>query len=275
MPESEAEQRDNRFFTFLRRLDRNPTLLAAARRARERLPGDSEFGDTLSTAGREQPHVIGRRLAAVTADRPGVLREAGLSALQVWQSLSEVQGRGRGTSEVAIVFTDLVEFSEWALEAGDERALRLLRDIDRVLEPCVCDRGGDVVKRLGDGMMAVFEEPQAALEALLAIFEGLDEIEADGYRPRLRAGLHVGRPRALGGDWFGVDVTIAARLGEQADPDEILVSEPTLARLDVDGLKVKRRRRFKVKGAPSDLGACAISRTPAPRGRETSPADPR
>src|SRR4051794_41818879 len=123
-------------------MDRNPKLVAAARRARELLPGDAEFGDSLSTAGSRQPHVLGRRLSALTAERPGVLRETGLSALQVWQSLSEAQGRGRGVSELAIVFTDLVEFSEWALEAGDDAAGRLRGCPDDVLAPTGPAHGG-------------------------------------------------------------------------------------------------------------------------------------
>jgi len=53
---------------------------------------------------------VGRRLAELTQERPGVMREAGLSALQVWQGISESRGRGRGEREVAILFTDLVEF---------------------------------------------------------------------------------------------------------------------------------------------------------------------
>jgi adenylate cyclase len=240
-------------------VDRNPALLAAARRARELLPGDAEFGDSLSTAGSRQPHVLGRRLSAMTAERPGVLRETGLSALQVWQALSEAQGRGRGTDDVAIVFTDLVDFSEWALEAGDDAALRLLRCLDDVLEPAVRDRDGEIVKRLGDGMMAVFDDPQAGLDALMAIYGDLHTVEAPGYEARLRAGLHVGRPRRLGGDYFGVDVNIAARLAECASADEILVSDRTAELLDGEALNMRRKRRLKVKGAPRDMGAYAVS----------------
>ena len=259
MPESAEEPRFARLAELARRLDRNPKLVAAARRAREMLPGDSEFGDSLSTAGSKQPHVLGRQLALLTAERPGLFRETGLSALQVWQAMSEAQGRGRGTADVAVVFTDLVAFSDWALEAGDDEALRLLRCVDEVLEPAVREHGGEVVKRMGDGMMAVFADPQDALRALLAIFDGLRSIEAPGYTPRLRAGLHQGRPRRLGGDYFGVDVNIAARLAENASAGEILVSDPTCELLELDGLQARRRRWLKVKGAPRDLGVHAVS----------------
>src|SRR6185503_17388335 len=77
-----------------------------------------------------------------------------LGTLQVWQALSEAQGRGRGEEDVAILFLDLVGFSAWALQAGDEAAVTLLRDFGRITDGAVVERGGRVVKRLGDGAMA-------------------------------------------------------------------------------------------------------------------------
>lgn len=220
---------------------------------RQLLPGDSRFGDPLSTGGAAPGQVAGRRLAALTAQRPGVLREAGLTALQVWQALSERQGRGRGDRRLAIVFTDLIDFSGWALEAGDEAALDLLRDVGQAIELPVREHGGEVVKRLGDGMMAVFEDPGAATRALSAARDRLAEVAADGYEPRMRAGMHVGRPRHIGGDYLGVDVNIAARIAQHASGDELLVSEPTLELLGEDPSKAKVKRRLKLKGVPKDL----------------------
>jgi class 3 adenylate cyclase len=240
------------------RVDSSAKLLTAAKLLRELMPGDSRFGDPLSTAGSESAQVLARRMAKLTERRPGVLHEAGMSALQMWQAVSEAQGRGRGDTELAIVFTDLADFSDWALEAGDDQALDLLRDVGDAIEPPVNDAGGRVVKRLGDGMMAVFADSEAALEAVVAGRDRLKGIECDGYEPRIRAGIHIGKPRKIGGDYLGVDVNIAARLAEAADADEILVSEAVLETLDTDGLDVKRKRRFKVKGVPKDLTAHAV-----------------
>lgn len=242
-----------------RELEQSPGVVKAARRLREALPGDAEFGDPLSTAGSEQPQVVGRRLSVLTEQRPGLLREAGLSALQVWSSISEKQGRGRGKERVAIVFTDLAGFSDWTLKAGDDEAVRLLRDVDCAMEPAMREHGGEVVKRMGDGMMAVFGEPKDALDALFEARSRLAEVKADGYDPRVRAGIHAGKPRKHGGDYFGVDVNVAARLAQQASPDEVLVSDAALGDLNVDSLKVKKKRRFKVKGVPDDLQAYSIT----------------
>ena len=237
----------------IRRTDEAPPLLAAARKVREMLPGDRELGDPLSTAGSEPSHVLARQVSAMAEEKPSVVRELSLGALQVWQSLSEAQGRGRGDEEVAILFTDLVDFSSWALEAGDEAVLALLREMGRAVEPGIRDHGGRVVKRLGDGVMAVFADAEPAVRAAVDACGAVGELEVEGHRPQLRAGVHLGQPRRLGGDYLGVDVNIAARVMTAAGGGEVLVSDVACARLDEKTFDLKARRRFRAKGAPKDL----------------------
>jgi adenylate cyclase len=243
--------------------DSSPRMLKIAKWLREQLPGDPELGDALSTAGDEPSLMLARRLSELGAERPSVTREVGLGALQIFQALSEAQGRGRGERDVAIVFTDLVEFSSWALEAGDDAALELLRRVFACEEAAVDDHGGRVVKRLGDGMMAAFHDPVAAVGAACQARTEVGQIEVDGYRPRLRAGVHLGRPRKLGGDYLGVDVNVAARVAGAAKPGEVLVSSAVCERLDDDaGFEVKRRKRFRAKGAPKDLEVFSAEPSP-------------
>jgi len=237
----------------LKRLDAQPGLVKTARALRKLLPGDREYGDPLSVSGDEPAQRLGQRLAQQTAERPSAMREVGLSALQVWQSLSEAQGRGRGDVEVAILFTDLVEFSEWALQAGDTLAVDLLRDVSRAVDPCVQGHGGKIVKRLGDGLMAVFPDTQGAVEAAIESCAAAEQVEVAGHRPQLRAGVHVGKPRKVGSDYLGADVNIAARVADAAGGGEVLVSDIAVEKLDADGFKLKKRWRFSAKGAPRDL----------------------
>jgi adenylate cyclase len=241
-----------------RRVDVSPMLVTGARRLRERLPGDPRFGDRLSTGGREQSQLLGRRLTEVTGKEPSVLRELGLGALQVWEALSESQGRGRGERELAILFTDLVGFSAWSLEAGDDAALELLRRVGTTVEPVIEERGGTVVKRLGDGLMAVFDDASAAVAAALDAGRAVRDVEVDGFRPELRAGVHFGRPRRLGGDYFGVDVNVAARVAAAAGPGEVLASETVRERLGDGDVSLRRRWRFRAKGTPKGLRVFAV-----------------
>ena len=249
----------------VRAFNRRHTAVDAIRRLRRALPGDPGFGDPLSAAGRDSASVIARIADRLYADQPRVTQEIGLGALQVWHSVLERAGGGRGDAEVSILFTDLVGFSSWALAAGDDDALQLLRDVASAVEPAVSAHRGKVVKRLGDGLMAVFPSPQLAFEALVDARARLDEVEVSGYRPRLRAGVHTGTPRVIGGDYVGVDVNIAARLAESAGADETLVSDAAMAGLDPERVSTRRRFALNVvrpKGVPRDVSIHSA----APRG---------
>jgi adenylate cyclase len=248
-----------RFVEAARRLNRSPKLVETARRARERALGDDHFVDRPSSSSDRPSDLAAQQLVAFRGSRPGVMGELGLTALQAWQRLAESQDRGRGKVDVAILFTDLVGFSSWSLKAGDSATLRLLREVSEAIEPPIVEHRGEVVKRLGDGLMAAFWDAPSAVDAAFVAGERIGSIEAEGYRPRLRTGIHLGRPRKLGGDYIGVDVNIAARLAEAAKPDEILVSGRALETLEPGAAEAKRRR-FSAKGAPKGLDAYALRR---------------
>jgi len=259
-PQARSEERSRprpgwigRSARAMRRADAQPSVVELAARLRRVLPGDSRFGDPLSTAGPEASALMGRTLTGLSSERPSVLRELGLGALQVWQSLSEAQGRGRGEHEVTLVFTDLVGFSSWALEAGDAAAVELLREVGFAVEGAVADHDGTIVKRLGDGVMAAFSRPADAVAATRDALSRLRTIEVDGYRPRMRAGIHRGCPRKLGGDYLGRDVNIAARVAQAARADEILISDSVAVALEGENLDLGPGKRLKAQGAPRDL----------------------
>jgi adenylate cyclase len=258
--EDEQVDRLSRLRYAMTRLDREPSLLSVARGIRRRLPGDEKFGDPLSTAGRAPVEVIARNVSAFQTGRESVAKELGLSALQVWQSVSEATGRGRGDLEMALLFTDLVGFSSWALHAGDAAVLELLRDVGVSVETVIARHDGRIVKRLGDGLMATFLSAEEAVEAALDAQEAVGGIEVDGYVPRMRAGVHWGQPRKLGGDYLGVDVNVAARVTAAAKAGQVLVSDALLARIDRDGMQTGRSKRLRADGAPSGLRVVRISR---------------
>ncbi len=86
------------------------------------------------------------------------------------------------------------------------------------------------------------------------------EIQVDGYPPRMRAGVHWGRPRKLGGDFLGVDVNVAAHVTSAAKPGQVLVSDALLPMLDRAGLRSGRAKRLQADGTPSGLRVAEVSR---------------
>jgi adenylate cyclase len=257
-----AESRRARLRRVAREIDSEPRLLGLAARLRSRLPGDDRYGDALSRAGREPRQLLGQGLAALQPQRPSVLNELGLTALQVWQAASEAQGRGRGDREVALLFTDLVAFSGWALEVGDATAVELLRRVADEAQEAISAHDGELVKNLGDGWMAVFADADAAVAAALALHDRVARIEVEGHRPQLRSGIHRGRPRPVGSDYLGVDVNIAARTAEGARPGELLLTEAAAQALDDRGaITVGRAKRLRARGVPRELRVLPVTAT--------------
>lgn len=247
---------------WLRNRNQSPSVIKMIRRARRALPGDPEFGDPLSTAGEGGPRAAARAAGRLLGERGGASREVGLGALQVWQAMTETVSRRPANAEVTLVFTDLVGFSTWSLQAGDDATLKLLRRVARAVEPPLLDAGGQIVKRMGDGIMAVFADPLVAVEAVIAAKKALKSVDVDGYQPRMRVGIHTGRPQRLAADWLGVDVNIAARVMERAARGGVMVSSATLdqlAQADLGALGVTAKRVHrgvfagKTPGLPADL----------------------
>ncbi|WP_223163887.1 adenylate/guanylate cyclase domain-containing protein [Mycobacterium simiae] len=247
---------------WLRSTNHSPGVVAFVRRARRLLPGDPDFGDPLSTAGEGGPRAAARAADRLLGDRGAASREVSLGVLQVWQALTEAISRRPANPQVTLVFTDLVGFSTWSLHAGDEATLTLLRQVARAVETPLLDAGGHIVKRMGDGIMAVFRNPTIAVRAVLAARDALKAVNVQGYTPRMRVGIHTGRPQRLAADWLGVDVNIAARVMERATKGGIMISSPTLdlipqSELDALGVVAKKARRpmfsSKLTGIPPDL----------------------
>ncbi|MCP2291568.1 Adenylate cyclase, class 3 [Nocardia amikacinitolerans] len=249
--------------------NQRPDLIGVLRKAREQLPGDPSFGDPLSVSGPGGARAVARAADKLVGDTPSAAREIGFGALQVWQAMLERVGRGKGSEEITVMFTDLVAFSSWSLTAGDEATLELLREVAKAIEPPIAERGGRVVKRMGDGLMAVFPSADRAVRAAIQAKRNLADIDLRGYRPRMRMGLHTGSPREIGGDWLGVDVTIAARVMEAGGNGNTMISEATLQALEPEtlaelGLTVKPYRRSfftaPLSGVPEDLRIYRLSR---------------
>jgi adenylate cyclase len=235
----------------VRRTDANPQLVATARFLRSLIPGGEP-----ETA--EMPEPMQRLVGGVQPKGPSAMREIGKGALQAWQALSEAQRRRRGSADVAILFTDLVGFSDWALGAGDEPALEVLRQVGDAEQKAVSANKGAIVKRLGDGAMAVFGDPEQAVMAALDSQRAVSKIKVEDYRPEQRAGVHKGTPRKVKGDFLGVDVNIAARVGDCARGGEVLISESVRGELSGRRFKFGAARNLDAPGAPPDLAVCSV-----------------
>jgi len=131
---------------------------------------------------------------------------------------------------LTVMFTDIAGFTAYAATRGDRAAAHLVQRHDRAVLPAIRRHSGRILKRLGDGLMAAFASPAAALRAAL-------EMQQAARGVRLRIGIHAGAARSRAGDLIGHEVNVAARIAERALGGEILVSDAV--RGAADGLAAR------------------------------------
>jgi class 3 adenylate cyclase len=129
---------------------------------------------------------------------------------------------GQGASG-AIVFTDIVGFTELTELHGDDVALSLVDRQDRVVRAALPARAR-VVKELGDGMLLWFECADEAITVSVELQSSFDQPD-DAVPLWIRTGVHWGTPRWRGDDIIGRDVNLASRVAALAAPGEVLCTD--------------------------------------------------
>ena len=101
---------------------------------------------------------------------------------------------------------------------------------DALLRAAVEEAGGTVVKTTGDGLLAAFDRPEAALAAAAAAQRRLDAQAwpATGAL-RVRMAIHSGSAEVRDGDFFGPALNRVARLMAIGHGGQVLVSSTTSA----------------------------------------------
>jgi adenylate cyclase len=156
------------------------------------------------------------------------------------------------TVDGAFAFCDLAGFTAFTSEHGDEAALGLVEAFWAHVSSEL-PAGGQILNRIGDGLLLHFEEPPSALPALLAITERCRDHSTPGRPLWVRTGVHVGTARRLGGHVLGHDVNVAARIGALAAAAEVLASESARGVTDPEAVTFVALGPVFVKGVPDPL----------------------
>jgi class 3 adenylate cyclase len=146
------------------------------------------------------------------------------------------------------MFTDIVKSTDLVELIGDEAWGHLVRWHNETLASLVAAHAGEVVRTTGDGFFVTFDNARDGVGCAVAIQRTLVGHRRDhGFAPWVRIGLYRAEATREGGDWSGIGVHAAARIGALAEADEILVSRDTLED-DELGFSTSAPRRVALKG---------------------------
>jgi class 3 adenylate cyclase len=148
---------------------------------------------------------------------------------------------------VTLLFTDLVDSTATAGRLGDVAWRDALSAHYEATRVALERHHGHEVNTTGDGLLATFDGPAAALRCAAAVGRAA---RREGLR--IRASVHVGEVDLVGTDVRGIAVHEAARILGTAAADEILVSTTTRALAGNAGFVFQPRGTHVFKGLPGE-----------------------
>ena len=152
---------------------------------------------------------------------------------------------------LVVMFSDIKGSTAYFEKHGDAAGLFMVRQCNNIIRLSVEEHGGLVIKTIGDGSMATFSEPKAAVKCAIAIQNklarsGKQTPHADQIA--LRIGIHYGTGIVSTNDVFGDVVNVAARVESVAKPGQIVLSEESYQQVREQGFIFQELGRFSLKG---------------------------
>lgn len=169
----------------------------------------------------------------------------------VFAEIEDFVGRAPEQREVAsrrlgtILFTDIVGSTQHLASLGDAAWRRALSNHDDIAKREIARAGGTYVTSTGDGLLATFEGPAAAVRCAEEIGHAVRALDIE-----IRAGVHTGELESVGEDVRGIAVHIAARIMSLAGPSEVLVSSVVRDLTAGSGLIFEEAGAHGLKGVP-------------------------
>ncbi len=193
------------------------------------------------------------------------------------------EGQWLGVKRLAICFSDLRGSTALYHKFGDAQAYRWVCEHFKVLFDAAARHNGAAVKTIGDGVMGVFADPLDALRSIADARVGMAELNTrigltGDDRLALKIGLHAGPciVVTLNGrlDYFGETVNIAARLGEMAKGDDVVLSHAILDDSQTcalaEGLGQVQPLMAQLRGLPEDFELHRLTLSLASEGKLSS-----
>ena len=168
-----------------------------------------------------------------------------------------------GQPSGAIVFTDIVGFTELTALRGDDAAVSLLARQDALIAATL-PPDGRVVKELGDGLLLWFDSARSAVLTSVALQDRYEAESLTDLPLWVRIGIHWGCPRRRGDDIIGHDVNLASRIAGVAAAGEVLCSLVAAEQAQRDGplpgITFERLGPVVVKGIPDPVPLTRVAR---------------
>jgi eukaryotic-like serine/threonine-protein kinase len=146
-----------------------------------------------------------------------------------------------------ILFLDIVSSTEHLSKLKDRRWVELRGSFFELIRKQLASFSGREIGTAGDGMLAIFDRPAAAIHCAFAMSQGVQKLGL-----QMRAGIHTGECELVGGDVIGIAVHIGARVASHAAAAEVLVSSTVRDLLAGGDIRFVDRGSYVLKGVAGE-----------------------
>jgi len=156
---------------------------------------------------------------------------------------------------IVVMFTDIQGSTAYFDKHGDAAGLLMVHQCNDTLNKIVDSHGGRVIKTIGDGMLATFDDCGQSVEAGIEMQHGLrelDMVQAEGDHIAIRIGIHYDTGIVRSRDVFGDVVNVASRIESVAQARQIVISESLYDRVVDLGFQLAKLGRFLLKGKKTE-----------------------
>ena len=162
-------------------------------------------------------------------------------------------------THLAIVFADMSGSSRLYQLLGDDGARVVVERVIAAMADVVCGSSGQVMRVIGDEILAIFPSPDTAVGAAIDMQGAVADLPPVlGRRLAIRVGMHVGEVLQSASELYGDAVNVAARMASQAKSGEILVTGACAAALTPGTAVCRPIGWIDVKGQPAPVEICEI-----------------
>jgi class 3 adenylate cyclase len=144
-----------------------------------------------------------------------------------------------------ILFVDIVRSTEKAARLGDARWTQVMEHYYAAVRSELKTLRGKEVVTTGDGLLATFGAPDAAVRCATAIRQAVRTLGLE-----IRVGLHAGEYKVIGAEVFGLAFHIGARVAAKARAGEVLVSSAVKDLMSQSAISFSDRGVHRLKGVP-------------------------
>jgi class 3 adenylate cyclase/tetratricopeptide (TPR) repeat protein len=164
---------------------------------------------------------------------------------------------------ISVLITDMEGSTAFTDARGDEAAIELIREHERIVRSAIAAHGAREIKSMGDGFMIAFASPAKGIACALEILGGL-RVHNDAHPDRplnVRMGMNTGPAIEEAGDLYGTTVNVAARIAAKARSGQLLVPDAVREIADGDWTFVDRGL-FWLKGLKQQWRLYEATREP-------------